>query len=395
MRLFDPNVPLTGKTTLLRLDLNVPINDQRTVTDSTRIDRAKAMVCALSKAGAKTLIISHFGRPKGQANPDYSLDFLPPFLSEAWGLSVHFMRDCIGTEVAQAVMDADDGAVILLENLRFYEGEEQNTAEFARQLSLNADMFVNDAFSASHRSHASIVGVPNHLPSFAGLQLQQEVHALETALSHPEKPLCAIVGGSKISTKLSLLHQLINKCDHLILGGGMANTFIAAQGHNLGASLVENDMLDEAQSIMSKAQQAGCTLHLPIDGQSSREFKVGATTQLCTPDTCPADQMILDIGTDSIAQLTHVIDQSKTLIWNGPLGVFEMPPFDRGTNALAKHVAQRVQSGQLIAIAGGGDTVAALNHAQVAQDLTYISTAGGAFLEWMEGKKLPGLAALS
>lgn len=384
----------TGKVILLRLDLNVPVDEHGNVTDTTRIDRAKDTINILTLAGAKLVIMAHFGRPKGQVAPQYSLDILAPVLHTQWGRAVSFVRDCVGVDVANAVNDMNAGDILLLENLRFYEGEEKNDTEFARVLAAPADLYVNDAFSVSHRAHASTCGVTQYLPSYAGVQLAREVAALESALLHPTPPLCAVVGGAKISTKLQLLNHLIHQVDHLILGGGMANTFLAAQGADMKSSLVEADMIDEARSIAAMANQASCTIHLPVDAVCAASLTQNPETVTCDIAAIPDGMMMLDAGPQSIENLQKVVESAKTLIWNGPLGAFEFTPFDAGTNALACIVAKQTESGALTSIAGGGDTVSALNHAGVAGQLSYLSTAGGAFLEWMQGDELPGIQAL-
>lgn len=394
MKTLDNLGDLHGKTVFLRLDLNVPVNDAKLVTDKTRISRAKDTVLSLLGKGARVMVGSHFGRPKGLVMPEYSLDFLPRFLSSEWGVPVHFVRDCIGTDVVSELDELPDGAVLLLENLRFYVGEEANDPDFARMLAMPADIIVNDAFSVSHRAHASVTRVMDHKPGYAGYLLGAEIAALKAALTHPDRPVAAIIGGSKISTKLSLLHHMVEKVDHLILGGGMANTFIAAQGVSLGRSLVEADMSEEALAITDKATAHGCTIHLPIDGVCARELAHDCETQILGFDDFPGDLMVLDAGPKTVEALIPVINTCQTLIWNGPMGAFEFPPFDAATNALASHVATRTQSGKLTSIAGGGDTVAALNGSGQAENFTYLSTAGGAFLEWMEGKTLPGVKAL-
>jgi phosphoglycerate kinase len=389
MKTLDDLKNVKGKLVLLRLDLNVPVNENGDVTDTTRVDRVKDTVLELQERGARIALLSHYGRPKGQKDMDYSLSFLPAVLKAQWGVNVTFTDDCISEPVL------NDGEITLMENVRFYEGEEACEPEFTSQIAGGmGDIFVNDAFSASHRGHASTEGLAHALPSYAGRALQREMDALGDALGDPDRPVVAIVGGAKISTKLDVLNNLVNRLDVLILGGGMANTFLHAAGADLGKSLCEKDMKDQALDIMAKAQEAGCALMLPMDGKAAVEFKANADFDIVGMTAVPSDRMVLDIGDQSVLAINQIIDQCKTLVWNGPFGVFEMEPFDGGTNAVAKHVAAKVQSGTLKAIAGGGDTVSALNHAGVINDMTYVSTAGGAFLEWLEGKDLPAIAAL-
>ena len=389
MKTLDDLKDVKGKLVLLRLDLNVPVDDNGNVTDTTRIDRVKDTVSELQGQGARIAILSHFGRPKGQKNMDYSLSFLPPILQKQWGLGVSFTDDCL------AEPSLKDGDVTLMENVRFYEGEEACTPDFTSKLAGGAaDIFVNDAFSASHRVHASTEGLAHALPAYAGRALEAEMNALESGLGDPDRPVAAIVGGAKISTKLDVLNNLVNKVDVLILGGGMANTFLYAMGAELGQSLCEKDMKDQALEIIEAAQAAGCALMLPMDGKAAVEFKPNADFDVVAMTAVPDDRMVLDIGEQSIEAINQIINQCKTLVWNGPFGVFEMTPFDEGTVKVANHVATRVKAGELKAIAGGGDTVSALNHAGVMNDMSYVSTAGGAFLEWLEGKDLPAIAAL-
>jgi len=386
MKILDDLKDVNGKLVLLRLDLNVPVDDNGSVTDFTRIDRAKDTVLSLKNKGARIAILSHFGRPKGEKNDNYSLSFLPPILSQRWGVDVSFTDDCL---------KSPQGDVSLMENVRFYPGEELCDPEFVSQLvDGQADCFVNDAFSVSHRAHASTEGVAHALPSYAGLALQAELEALDTALGDPNRPVAAIVGGAKISTKLDVLNHLVEKVDVLILGGGMANTFLYAVGADLGKSLYEEDMKDQVLGIFEKAEEVGCSILLPSDGKAANEFKSGANFDVVPMTAIPSDKMILDIGDQSVDSVCAILDQCNTVIWNGPVGAFEIAPFDGGTTVIAKFVANKVQSNELKAIAGGGDTVAALSHAGVIDQMTYVSTAGGAFLEWMEGKDLPAIAAL-
>lgn len=378
-----------GKLVLLRLDLNVPVDDDRHVTDTTRIDRAKETVLELQNQGARIVILSHFGRPKGRKDVKYSLDFLPPILEKQWGVPVGFIDDCM------ARPPLGDGEVALMENVRFYEGEETCDPDFVAEIAGGAgEIFVNDAFSASHRSHASTEGLAHVMPAYAGRSLQAELAALDSALGKPDHPVAAIVGGAKISTKLDVLHNLVEKVDVLILGGGMANTFLYAAGADLGQSLCEKDMKDQAIAIFEKAEETGCSVLLPVDGKAATEFSANAIYDEVSMTAVPGDRMVLDIGKNSIETINRVLEQCKTLVWNGPLGAFEIKPFDDGTMQIAKHAAKLTKQGILKTIAGGGDTVAALAGAGVIDDMTYVSTAGGAFLEWLEGKELPAIAAL-
>lgn len=386
-------IPVTGKTVLLRADLNVPVQDGK-VTDTTRIDRLKQTIDYLAGQNAKILILSHFGRPKG-VTPEFSLKFILPALEKSWGRPVAFATDCIGPEAEKARDALKPGGIALLENVRFHPEEEKNDSDFARKLASLGDVYVNDAFSAAHRAHASTEGLAHHLPTAAGFLMAAELSALSAALENPERPVAAIVGGSKISTKLDLLQNLVRKVDVLVLGGGMANTFLAARGLDLGKSLCEKDMLDQARAIAETAKKSGCTLILPVDGVAADAFAENAPNAVCPVEKTPADKMILDIGPDSTAQIEKALNGCKTIVWNGPVGAFEIKPFDTATMRLAHFVANGVKNGTFKAIAGGGDTVAALEKANVADKMTYVSTAGGAFLEWMEGKTLPGVAALS
>lgn len=371
----------TEKTVLLRADLNVPIQDGK-VSDFTRIDRVKPTIDYLKTRAKRIIILSHYGRPKGQVNPEYSLNFLPEVLAERWGVEVGFGQDN-GTQIT------------LLENLRFNAGEESNDATYAKELASLGDIFINDAFSTAHRAHASTEGITHHTPSGAGLLMEAEIKALTEALESPAKPVMAVVGGAKVSTKLSVLNNMVKKVDYLVLGGGMANTFIYAQGHVIGKSLCENDMADEAKRIMASAEQAGCKIILPVDQVVVREFKENAPHEVIQTGQIAEDQMAIDIGADSIKEIEDILEECKTVLWNGPMGVFEMKPFDNGTNKVAQKVAALTKSGNMISVAGGGDTVAALDNAGALNDFSYISTAGGAFLEWIEGKELPGVVALN
>ncbi|MGC1495637.1 MAG: phosphoglycerate kinase [Sulfitobacter sp.] len=388
--LDDMNV--TGKRVLVRVDINVPVEDGR-VTDATRIERIVPTVQDILAKGGTPILIAHFGRPKGKMNPEMSLGLVLPALEAALGHKVHLFETLEDAEAGTPV-DAD---ILMLENIRFYPGEEANDDGFARRLSALGDVYCNDAFSAAHRAHASTEALARMLPACAGRLMQAELSALEAALSKPERPVGAVVGGAKVSTKIELLENLVNRLDVLVIGGGMANTFLAAMGADLGKSLQEPDFFDTAKDIMAQAQKAGCRVILPVDGLVATAFAAGAAHEIALlgPDTkLAADQMVLDAGPESIATIKLAFEGLKTLIWNGPLGAFEIAPFDTATVAAAQVAAQQTRDGTLISVAGGGDTVAALNQAGVADDFTYISTAGGAFLEWMEGKVLPGVAAL-
>jgi len=385
------DLDLSGKTVLTRVDINVPVEDGR-VTDITRIERIVPTVTDILEKGGKPMLIAHFGRPKGRVVDALSLRPLVPALEEAFGRSVRFVETLEGAETPTQEARAAD--VLLLENIRFHPGEEANDREFAQRLAALGDAYCNDAFSAAHRAHASTEALAHLLPACAGRSMQAELEALEAALSTPERPVAAIVGGAKVSTKLDLLSNLIEKVDILVIGGAMANTFLAAQGLPVGRSLCEHDMTDTARAIAEKAAGAGCELILPRDVVVAEELREGAPAQTVRAEDCPEGAMILDAGPDSVFHVTQALDRAATLIWNGPLGAFETPPFDAATNAVAAHAAGLCRTGKLVAVAGGGDTVAALNQADAAATFTYISTAGGAFLEWMEGKTLPGVAAL-
>lgn len=386
-------VDVQSKRVLVRVDLNVPVADGK-VSDATRIERILPTIQELHKKGAKTILLAHFGRPKGEAVAEFSLKVVVGALHKALGLKVAFAEDCIGEKAAAAVNAMNDGDVLLLENTRFHKGEEKNDPEFAKALAANGDIYVNDAFSAAHRAHASTEGLAHLLPSAAGRAMQGELEALEKGLGAPVRPVVAIVGGAKVSTKLDLLSNLIEKVDALVIGGGMANTFLAAQGYDVGKSLCEHDLADTARAIMAKAETTKCAIVLPVDAVVAWHFAADAPHQTYGTDAIPSDGMMLDVGARSVERIASVIDDASTLIWNGPLGAFELHPFDAATVAIARHVAERTRQGKLVSVGGGGDTVAALNHAKVADDFTYISTAGGAFLEWMEGKPLPGVDAL-
>jgi phosphoglycerate kinase len=384
------DMDFAGKRALVRVDINVPMEDGR-VTDATRIERIAATVDDIQAMGGKVILMAHFGRPKGQVVPELSLEHIAGAVSDTLGLPVTFVNG----DYAEAVAEMEDGEVLLLENLRFNPGEEKNDEGFAKRLASLGDIYVNDAFSAAHRAHASTEAIARLLPACAGRLMAAELGALEAALGTPKRPVIALVGGAKVSTKLDLLGNLVSKVDHLVIGGGMANTFLAAQGINVGKSLCEHDLADTARVILVKAEKAGCEIILPRDIVVAREFKAGAANEIVAPDACPSDAMILDAGPATVTYISEVLAGAKTLVWNGPLGAFEIEPFDRATNAAAGVAGALTSSGNLISVAGGGDTVAALNQAGVADSFTYISTAGGAFLEWMEGKELPGVAALS
>ena len=382
-----------GRRVLVRVDLNVPVADGR-VSDTTRIERVAPTIDELSRKGAKVILLAHFGRPKGAPSPEFSLDPIAHTVSAMIGKPVAFAADCIGAEAAGAVAKMKDGDILLLENTRFHKGEEKNDPALTEQLAANGDLYVNDAFSAAHRAHCSTEGLAHLLPAYAGRTMQAELEALEKGLGNPAKPVVAIVGGAKVSTKIDLLMNLVKKVDALVIGGGMANTFLAARGTDVGKSLCEHDLAGTAKQIMIEAATAGCAVILPSDGVVAREFKAGATNEVVAIAEVPADAMILDVGPKTVEAINQWIDRAATLVWNGPLGAFEIEPFDAATVAAAKHAAARTKEGKLVSVAGGGDTVAALNHAGVADDFTYVSTAGGAFLEWMEGKPLPGVEVL-
>jgi phosphoglycerate kinase len=387
------DMDFAGKTALVRVDINVPI-ENGVVSDTTRIGRIVPTIRHIADAGGKVVLLAHFGRPKGKPNADMSLALVRPALEEALGQPVAFAESCIGGPAKRVVSDMRAGDVALLENTRFHEGEEKNDKLLAASMAALGDIYVNDAFSAAHRAHASTEGLAHLLPACAGRLMAAELQALEAALGNPARPVAAVVGGAKVSTKLDLLSNLITKVDHLIIGGGMANTFLAAQGIEIGISLAEREMTDTARDIMARAKDAGCTLHVPSDIVVAREFAANAAHEVVPASACPTDAMILDAGPDTVAAIAQVFSTCKTLVWNGPLGAFELTPFDAATNAAAQDAARLTKEGHLISVAGGGDTVSALNRAGVGEDFTYISTAGGAFLEWMEGKTLPGVAAL-
>jgi phosphoglycerate kinase len=393
--LDDLPTDLTGKCVLVRVDLNVPM-EGASVSDDTRLRAMLPTVLELSDKGAIVLLLSHFGRPKGESRPDMSTAQLVMPLARLTGRSVRFIEDCQGPEAKRAITTMLPGNIGILENTRFHSGEEKNDPALAKGMAELGDYYVNDAFSVSHRAHASTEGVAHLLSSFAGRAMEAELSALEKALGNPERPVAAVVGGAKVSTKLAVLGNLVGKVNHLIIGGGMANTFLAARGVNVGKSLCEKDLLGEAESIFQRAEAAGCTIHLPYDVVVAKEFAPDPPSlRTCNVHEVAADEMILDVGPAAVEALADALKTCRTLVWNGPLGAFETPPFDTATVALAKTAAALTQDRSLVSVAGGGDTVAALNHAGVAQDFTFVSTAGGAFLEWMEGRILPGVAALS
>jgi phosphoglycerate kinase len=385
---------LNGKRVLVRVDLNVPMQGA-SVSDDTRLRAAVPTIADLADRGAIVLLLSHFGRPKGQKRPDMSTALLVKPLWELTGRSVRFVEDCQGPEAERAIATMTPGSVGILENTRFHEGEEKNDAGLSKAIASLGDFYVNDAFSAAHRAHSSTEGVAHLLPSFAGRAMEAELKALERALGSPERPVAAVVGGAKVSSKLAVLGHLVDKVDHLIIGGGMANTFLAARGVSVGKSLCEHDLTGEADGIFKRAEEANCTIHLPYDVVVAKEFAANPPSlRTCNVHEVAEDEMILDVGPAAVEALADVLKTCRTLVWNGPLGAFETAPFDTATVALAKTAAALTKDGGLVSVAGGGDTVAALHHAGVAADFSFVSTAGGAFLEWMEGRVLPGVAAL-
>ena len=390
------NADVAGKRVLVRADLNVPVQNGK-VSDATRLERLVPGLRDLTKRGAKVVVMSHFGRPKHGPSAELSLEPVAMILQELLGkaVKIHFAPDCIGPQAQASVSQVQPGEIAVLENLRFHKGEENNDPEFAKALAALGDMYVNDAFSCAHRAHASTEGITHLLPSYAGPLLMEEINALRTALEHPKRPTAAVVGGAKVSTKIPVLENLMAKVDTLIIGGGMANTFLGAQGINVGKSLAEPDFHATASAIMAAATAKGCQIVLPVDAVIAREFKAGAVSSVVDIRDCPADAMILDAGPASVALMITALDQCHTVLWNGPLGAFEIPPFGAATFALAARAAAATRAGTLVSVAGGGDTVAALNAAGVTGQFTYVSTAGGAFLEWLEGRELPGIAALA
>ena len=385
---------LTDEKVLVRVDLNVPMDGAK-VTDDTRLRAMLPTVLELSDRGAIVLLLSHFGRPKGEVRPDMSTAQLVLPIHRLAGRSVRFIEDCQGPEAERAIATMLPGNIGVLENTRFHAGEERNDPELARAMAALGDFYVDDSFSTAHRAHASTEGITHFLPSYAGRAMEAELKALERALGNPERPVAAVVGGAKVSTKLAVLGHLVGKVDHLIIGGGMANTFLAARGVNVGTSLCEHDLTGEANAIFDRADEAGCTIHLPYDVVVAKEFAPNPpSVRTCNVHEVAPDEMILDVGPAAVEALADVLKTCRTLVWNGPLGAFETPPFDAATVALARTAAALTKEGSLVSVAGGGDTVAALNHAGVGDDFTFVSTAGGAFLEWMEGRTLPGVAAL-
>ncbi|MGL4487968.1 MAG: phosphoglycerate kinase [Rhizobiaceae bacterium] len=382
-----------GKRVLVRVDLNVPMADGK-VTDLTRIERVAPTMTELADKGARVILLAHFGRPKDGPDASMSLKPVAEATAEVIGRKVGFASDCIGDAAAKAVGSMKDGDILCLENTRFHKGEEKNDPAMVQALAANGDIFVNDAFSAAHRAHATTEGLARVLPAYAGRTMQAELEALEKGLGNPTRPVVAIVGGAKVSTKIDLLMNLVKRVDALVIGGGMANTFLAAKGVNVGKSLCEHDLAATAKQIMIEAAASGCAIVLPDDGVVAREFKANADDEVVDVNAIPSDAMMLDVGPKSVAAVGEWIKKANTLVWNGPLGAFEIEPFDKATVSAARLAAKETKAGTLVSVAGGGDTVAALNHAGVADDFTYISTAGGAFLEWMEGKALPGVEVL-
>ena len=385
---------LTGKVALVRVDLNLPMKDG-SATDVTRVEAAKPTILELCGKGAKVLLLAHFGRPKGQRHSTLSTSYVQGDVEQVLGKKLMFISEVSGPTVAQSIGILGDGDIGLLENTRFWPGEEANDADFARAIAAHGNLYVNDAFSAAHRAHASTEGLAHLLPAYAGRAMEAELKALDAALGNPEQPVAAVVGGAKVSTKLDVLENLVGQVQHLIIGGGMANPFLAARGADVGKSLAEHDLVDKANAIMDTADHAGCTVHLPYDVVVAKEFAENpASLRTSNVHEVAPDEMILDIGPQATEALADVLKTCRTLVWNGPLGAFETPPFEQATVSLARTAAALTKEGSLVSIAGGGDTVAALNAAGVAEDFTYVSTAGGAFLEWMEGKPLPGVEAL-
>ncbi|ABQ68962.1 MULTISPECIES: phosphoglycerate kinase [Sphingomonadales] len=392
-RTLDDIGDVRGKRVLVREDLNVPM-EGAAVTDDTRLRSAAPTVAELADKGAIVLVLAHFGRPKGERNPEMSLALVTAAFRSVLGREVRFVGDCCGEEAEAAVAQLQPGDIALLENTRFHKGEEKNDPALAQAMAKLGDLYVNDAFSAAHRAHASTEGLARLLPAFAGRSMQAELEALEKALGKPEHPVAAVVGGAKVSTKLDVLKHLVARVDHLIIGGGMANTFLAARGVDVGKSLCEHDLKDTALAILDAADAADCIVHLPYDVVVAKEFKPNPPTRTVNVHEVAADEMILDVGPAAVEALGDALKTCRTLVWNGPLGAFETPPFDTATVALARTAAALTKGGSLVSVAGGGDTVAALNHAGVAGDFSFVSTAGGAFLEWMEGRELPGVKAL-
>ena len=393
-RTLDDLGDVTGKVALVRVDLNLPMKEGR-ASDLTRVQAVAPTILELADAGAKVLLLAHFGRPRGERHSTMSLSVVQGDVERVLGREVMFVSEVAGPVVEQSLGIFRNGDIGILENTRFWPGEENNDLEFARGIAANGDLYVNDAFSAAHRAHASTEALAHLLPAYAGRAMEKELKALDAALGNPQTPVAAVVGGAKVSTKLAVLEHLVGKVQHLIIGGGMANTFLAARGVDVGKSLCEHDLTGTVEEILEAAERAGCTVHLPYDVVVATEFAANPPSlRTCNVHEVAADEMILDIGPQATEALADVLKTCRTLVWNGPLGAFETPPFDAATVALAQTAAALTKEGSLVSVAGGGDTVAALNHAGVAGDFTYISTAGGAFLEWMEGKELPGVAAL-
>ena len=394
-RTLDDLDDIAGKVALVRVDLNLPMQDGA-VTDDTRVRASAPTITELADRGAKVLLLAHFGRPKGERSSTQSLSMVVGAVQDVIGREVMFVPEIAGAVVAQSIGILRPGDVAILENTRFWKGEEANDPDLAKAIAANADFFVNDAFSAAHRAHATTEGLAHILPCYAGRSMQAELEALEKALGKPERPVAAVVGGAKVSSKLDVLKHLVGQVDHLIIGGGMANTFLAANGVDVGKSLCEHDLADTVREIIANADTSGCTVHLPYEVVVAKEFATNpASLRTCNVHEVLAEEMILDVGPSAVEALADVLKTCRTLVWNGPLGAFETVPFDAATVALARTAAALTREGSLVSVAGGGDTVAALNHAGVAADFSYISTAGGAFLEWMEGKELPGVAALA
>mgnify|MGYP006267492569 FL=1 len=393
LKTFNDIGEIKGKKVLLRADLNVPMKNGK-VQDSTRIEKLKPTVNFLKEKGAKIIVCSHLGRPKGKPDMSLTLQHVTESLEELWKTPVTFINQTVGPHVVKKIDGMSEGDVLLLENVRFHDGEETNSPEFAKSLAELADIFVNDAFSVCHRAHASTEAVARILPSYAGYFLVEEIKALEKALENPEKPTVAIIGGAKVSSKLSILHNLTEKMETLIIGGAMANTFLKAEGYGVGKSLVEDDMLDMARQILEKARSTGCEILLPDDCVIADKLEEGIKTEHVDKEKIPDDKMVLDIGTGTVSRICEKIDDARTLVWNGPLGVFEVKPFDRGTLEIAHYAGEKTGEGDLLSVVGGGDTISALKATETINDFSYVSAAGGAFLEWLEGKKLPGVSVL-
>lgn len=387
------DLDVKGKRVVVRADLNVPMKDE-VVTNTARIDRTVPTLVELANRGAKVIVLTHLGRPGGERNMEFTVAPVAKALEEALGKKVLFVDDCVGDDAVAATKSLQDGEFALMENLRFHKEETKNDAAFAKQLAELGDLYVSDAFSASHRAHASTAGVADYLPVAAGRLMQAEIEALTDALEAPKKPVMAVVGGAKVSTKLAVLHNLVKKVDYLVVGGGMANTFLNAKGVDIKGSLCEHEMAEECRIIMGEAEAAGCKVLLPIDARLGKEFKEGTEVKQADINNLPDGYLILDDGDKTIAELTEVLQDVKTVLWNGPLGVFELKPFDTATNVVSLEVAKLTKEGKMLSVAGGGDTVAALQASGAADQFSYISTAGGAFLEWLEGKTLPGVAIL-